>query len=710
MTMADKGTNTEERTIGFIDDEDDFLDDLKQEVSEKLNYKAYYSSEIHQAVHWAEKRQIDTLVSDYKMSSLDGIQLLSTIRKMNSNIDLILLTGLVLNEREKEKCREMEINILFKDDGFENVMENIRTIPRKSGEKNYLYANDEDISLEGKSLESPPTKAFSKGKDAVKKYFNSLSGKQALNEVKVLLVGEGYSGKTSLANALRGKPFNINESQTHGINIDALNIPQNKSNIKVRLWDFGGQEIMRATHQFFLSKRSLYILVLDSRKDERAEYWLNHIKSFGGNSPVMIVFNKIDQNPGFDLNRSALKEKYPNIIDFYPLSCASGVGMESFSNQLNQAVGSVQIKSARWGSAWFKVKEQVENREDDFISYKEYRQICKEAKVPDNVSRETLLEYLNDLGVIIHFKDLELNDTHILKPRWITEAVYKIINSPQLAKGKGILALDQLPDILKKRRAEDFYYSPGKYRFIISLMRKFQLCYQFGEDHVLVPDLLDANQPDFKFDYDGALGFIAQYDFLPPSVMPRFIVNMHTDIHNGLQWRTGVVLWASEYSSTAVVKADIQSKCISIHVNGPQKRDYFTVLLIMLQRMNNDFQKLKITELEPMTNEPDIHADNKQLIRYLQNGNSVILPGGSSDEKYKVNDSPVTIAIGKRSDEEFLKLLKEALRKEDSEKSTLEKDKNTLMDVVSFEPTFLGFKLNVNAIIKKFRRKKKKTK
>jgi hypothetical protein len=45
---------------------------------------------------------------------------------------------------------------------------------------------------------------------------------------------------------------------------------------------------MHATHQFFLSKRSLYILVLDGRKEEDAEYWLKHIESFGGDSPVLM--------------------------------------------------------------------------------------------------------------------------------------------------------------------------------------------------------------------------------------------------------------------------------------------------------------------------------------------------------------------------------------------------------------------------------------
>lgn len=565
---------------------------------------------------------------------------------------------------------------------------------------------DEGIYLEDNPLESPPVEIIKKGNEAIRQYFKSLEGeKQALNEVKVLLVGDGAAGKTSLAKRLLGKRFDKNESQTHGININTMAITQNNCKIKIHLWDFGGQEIMHATHQFFLSKRSLYILVLDGRKDEKTEYWLNHIKSFGGDSPVMVAMNKIDENPGFDLNRRHLMEKYPNIKGFYPLSCATGDGIETFTNHLKQAVDSVEIKSTRWGAAWFNVKKYLENMGNDFISYNEYRSICNQAHVPDDAGRETLVEFLNDLGIIVHFKDFELNDTHILQPRWVTEAVYKIVNSPRLAMDKGVLSLDHLQEILKKKTKGDFYYPPEKYRFIIHLMRKFELCYQFGDNHILVPDLLEVGEPEFTFDYKDALRFIVRYDFLPPSVMPRFIVKMHKDIHNRLQWRTGVVLYDPDYRSTAVVKADIESKRIYFFVNGPQKRDYFAVLLTVLRRINHDFQKLKTTELVPMPDAPEITADYKQLIRQEERGIAVYLPG-DSDREYNVKDLLGAIAIKNRSEEEILKLIKKAIADGDGE-TALEKANNNLLDVLSFRPKILGVEVDVNALLKKLRAKSK---
>jgi internalin A len=153
------------------------------------------------------------------------------------------------------------------------------------------------IFLEGNPLEVPPVEIVKQGTEAVAAYFGALEGegeKRALNEVKVLLVGDGGAGKTSLAKRLLGEEFDRNESQTHGINIRQWAVDQGEATIKVRLWDFGGQEIMHATHQFFLSRRSLYILVLDGRKDEKTEYWLKHVRTFGSDSPVLVVINKID--------------------------------------------------------------------------------------------------------------------------------------------------------------------------------------------------------------------------------------------------------------------------------------------------------------------------------------------------------------------------------------------------------------------------------
>lgn len=484
------------------------------------------------------------------------------------------------------------------------------------------YGRQNHMGLYGNPLESPPPEIIKEGKEAIKNYFKSLETGEGLplNEVKVLLVGDGGAGKTSLVKRLRGKEFDRNEAQTHGINIDQWTVTCGQQDITTRLWDFGGQEIMHATHQFFLSKRSLYVLVLDGRKDEKTDYWLKHIQSFGDISPVLVVLNKIDENPGFELNRKNLKEKYPNIIGFYRLSCASGDGVNAFSDALTCALDKVEIISTTWPETWFKVKKRLEdmnmNKKKPFIGYQEYQEICRDEKVQFQEGMKTLVQFLNDLGVVVYFDDAQLSHLHVLDPRWVTEGVYKIVTSKQLAEEKGVLKLERLDVILKQDKKKGFSYPKETYPYIIQLMKKFELCYEINTNEILVPDLLAVEEPPFTFPEPGEdtdiISFEFKYGFLPPSIMPRFIVRRHKDIETC--WRTGVLLSCKSYQARALIKADLAERQISIQVSGQQKKDYFAVLRHTLWDINDDFKKLDIEERVPLPDQPNMNVLLEELI------------------------------------------------------------------------------------------------
>jgi small GTP-binding protein len=511
----------------------------------------------------------------------------------------------------------------------------------------YSY-DDNGIFLFGNPIEKPPLEITRKGSGAIKAYFESLKEKEAenlpVNEVKVLLVGDGAAGKTSLSKCLRGLAFDDQEAKTGGINIEPWQIEKSSRKIKVNLWDFGGQEIMHATHQFFLSQRSLYILVLDGRKEEKTtEYWLKHIEIFGGESPVLVVMNKIDTNPGFDLNRKFLQDKYTNIKGFFRISCAQKTGITDFCNALKQELSRLEMLSTTWPAAWFRVKTELENMQKNFISYEEYVDICSRAGIRQNdeAGRDTLVDFLNDLGVALHFKDLALEGTHVLEPEWATGAVYKIINSQQLADAKGVLELAQLPHILKKQKKKDFEYPKNKYKFIIGLMKKFEICYEIDKQRVLVPDLLQVEETEFAFTYENSLQFVMEYDFLPKSIMPRFIVKMHRDSKPGLQWRTGVVLEDQDLHSSAVVKVDEADKKVSIYVVGSQKREYFAIIRRTLRDIANSFKKLVVNELVPLPQQEKEgiskeYVDYKELIGYEKHGKEEIF-SGKLEKSYNVS-------------------------------------------------------------------------
>jgi len=523
-----------------------------------------------------------------------------------------------------------------------------------------------------------PPEIVRQGAGALRAYFHSLeSTTKPVNEIKLLLVGDGGAGKTSLAKRLIGFDFDQHEPQTHGININTSFISIGDQRVKVNFWDFGGQEIMHATHQFFLSKRSAYVLVVDGRKDEKTEYWLKHVETFGGTSPVIIVLNKIDQNAAFDVNRRFLVEKYPNIIGFYKISCRDGTGIAELHQALAATVERVELAKTSWATSWFDVKQRLERMAENYISYSEYRHICRTADIHDPDVQETLVDFLHDLGVVLRFPDPSLRDTNVINPRWVTDGVYRIINAEQVANNGGILSLRALADILNADT-----HPPEKHHFLIELMQKFELCYALTPDRVLLPGLLPIEEPRLT-PSDDTVRFNVDYDFLPRSVMARFIVRMHTEIEDDLRWRTGVVLYNSALATRAVVRVDEAERRIELAVSGERRREYLGIVLYELRQINESFEKLRFTERVVMHDNPMLSISYDHLAKLESMGEETCMPEGAN-HKYNVGELLGLVSRPPhRTEDEILSILRDLRDKSDTEDTLLEK-------AIIVQPTFFG--------------------
>ena len=355
-------------------------------------------------------------------------------------------------------------------------------------------------------------------------YFTHIQ--KTLNELKMLVVGQGSVGKTSIVQRILHGTFDENQTKTEGISINRWQVggsqkrksifsnlmkstaqESNDSAIRLNIWDFGGQEIMHATHQFFLTKRSLYLLVLDARltqEENRVEYWLKIIQSFGGESPVLIVGNKTDQHP-LDIDRTGLGKKYPNIVGILETSAATGAGIAALKVEIAKQVDTLPHVRDLLPETWFTVKSKLEElgREKNFITQDEYLGLCGANDVTDETSQHTLIGFLHDLGVVLHFQDdPRLEALGILNPQWVTNGVYKILNSHELFQNQGTLTLPILNKTLNPPE-----YPSNKRLFIVDMMKKFELCYDIEPDKsFLIPDLPPKDEI-YTGEWDGALAF-----------------------------------------------------------------------------------------------------------------------------------------------------------------------------------------------------------
>ena len=386
------------------------------------------------------------------------------------------------------------------------------------------------LTLEGNPLPDLPPELVASGDAqrifAIYRRTREPAETRPLREVKVLVVGQGEVGKTSLIRQLLGEKHDRGERKTEGIVRRPLPMEcGSKGSVKLNVWDFGGQEIMHSTHQFFLTARSVYVLVLDSRQDERAsrvEYWLRLIESFGGDSPVIVVCNKYDEQR-MNLAWETLREKFPQIKAYVrEVSCqgnaAKGIKPGHGIEDMKAAIADVIDKHVEqvdrpFRNEWFELKDALEGDGRDFLTYEQYEALCVEKKV-EGQDRAALLGYLNDLGVMLYFGDSPLmKDKHVLKPDWVTAAIYRALNDNELGKKHGQLTRTDLRRILAS--VKEHKYPPGHEEFIVEMMKKFQLCFAFDNaDSVLMPDLLQKDAPALWFE-PGALAFQYRYPVLP---------------------------------------------------------------------------------------------------------------------------------------------------------------------------------------------------
>ena len=447
------------------------------------------------------------------------------------------------------------------------------------------------IILEKNPIEDPPLEIVAKGREAIEEYFASLEdGEQKINELKVLIVGNGESGKTSLLKRILDKEFDPKEHQTYGIEIHSKTIEYSDREIKANFWDFGGQKIMHSTHQFFFTERSLYLLVLDGRAEEDEEYWLKHIETFGDDSPIIVLLNKIDQNPSFDVDERHLKNKY-NIKGFYPISCQTDEGIDQFLKALKKEILDVDLIETKWSPKWLVIKERLEKSTNNYITHEKFEAICQEEGIKNKSTQDVLMGYLHDLGIALHFKELELLDTFVLNPIWVTEAVYKIINDPNVVLSKGRFTTAMLETILYEEK-----FPNHKFLFIVDVMKKFEVCYQIENRIYFIPSLFERGEPEIDFDESNALEFEIRYNFLPNSIISKFIVHRHEEIKDNKRWRTGVLLEDKELNVIALIKADLKEKIIFIKVNGSQKREYFSEIRKSFRKIHSTYEKLDLKE------------------------------------------------------------------------------------------------------------------
>lgn len=566
---------------------------------------------------------------DTSVNNLTPLQNLNNLKKLNlsstSVSDLSPLENLnkletlnLFNSKEIYSLKPLANLINIKKIDL-RMLEHIKDLsPLLNLSKKIPFISSSSSKEEGIMVSLHIPEFINNNEDLIR-YWLELDNKSIIDNdhTKLIFVGNCRTGKTSLARFLRENVFERKSNSTHGIKIEPWEISSNRKsgqNLTIHIWDFGGQEYFHATHRLFFTENSVYVLVWDNETNKHGvtlekfksdddfdneiqevelehfpvSYWLDNIRHFGRNSPILIVQNKIDKE-------SQKTNSYRNEKDFencFGISIENAFEYQNGDITLKKFYSSFQdfkiklMDTLRHNATQFKlVKYYVQVREaleqlgqiHDWVPLSDLNEVAlRYDKTPDI---QNLIAYLNRFtNTVLYFPNNELLKERLyLNPVKISRNIYRILDS-YVKENNGLFDLTYLQNRLNCDEAEANSY--------IALMKEFDLLFEINNTTkkqkkclFIAPQYLPKKEDisiDVKFliesiNFEGRT-YLKFNNFVPRSLMLRFVAKKGALANQGTYWRNGIIYKSEHTQGMVRVEQDIKSSIFSIFVQDRESQ------------------------------------------------------------------------------------------------------------------------------------------
>ncbi|MFN0203788.1 MAG: COR domain-containing protein, partial [Bacteroidia bacterium] len=473
------------------------------------------------------------------------------------------------------------------------------------------------IYLKDNPLSTPPKEIIGQGNKAILQYLKN-TDTERLYEGKLLIVGEGGAGKTTLRNLIARVEENVvmktlssiaklisskknegEECSTRGIDVVRHRFEREAGKpFIINIWDFGGQQIYHATHRFFLSERALYIVVMDLRRDSDGfDYWLESVEKFGKESPVLVLLNQKADRQHFAIDEGNIRKRFKHVKAISSINLRSEAqkdkeALAKFIQQIQFEMQHLPLVGSVIPKTWKELREKIAAlaKNSSTIEKHEYEQLCKVCGITDKEEMQVLSRYFHDLGVFLHFHESPLlKHLVILQNTWATDAVYKLIDDEKIIKQEGRF---------QKKQAEKVWQA-SEYREkcaeLLELMTKFELLYEVPnkKTHYIMPQLLKDKVPDGLNWQDSKDDLVIryEYDFMPKGLITHIIVRLHEYIENHeMVWQKGSVFHIQD--ARAKIYAQYGNRVIELRAQGRNRKELAALLSNDIDKLNATFEKL----------------------------------------------------------------------------------------------------------------------
>ncbi|QTR48769.1 COR domain-containing protein [Candidatus Thiothrix anitrata] len=431
--------------------------------------------------------------------------------------------------------------------------------------------------------------------DALRRLILEEETAENVHAVRVLLLGPGGAGKSSLADRLLGKSVEPIKKLTVGV--DYLNhrplnlydkfdyVQQGDKPLSLYLWDFGGQTIFHGLHSAFLHENCVYVLVVDSRHEQAPDEWLHQIMHLaGGRANVLLVTNWYERCETRQ-NEARLLREFPDLLDegsFFYFSChePDACGFKNFVRTLEKACLDSQHMVLK---ETLDVNEALQQQYQDnvFLESADLEEIIERVtNRPKSI--ETLPNKLEQLGFLVR---VDSDDQHYcLKPAWVVDNAYAVLYSPLLRESKGVLKLKTL------QREFNGQIEASHMAYLVEFLQMRSLCRKLARGNgYFFPDAAPADElPEVsELLREKAKGLVIRFDlpYLPLGFHAALVHRL--SVPGGIRklndiWRQGFILHKNH--SRTVVHYLTRKSVVELVLAG-EWQDFAELLNIVLTNL-----------------------------------------------------------------------------------------------------------------------------
>ena len=403
----------------------------------------------------------------------------------------------------------------------------ISSLPVELGRLKKMF----DLKLEGlDDLNDPPKNVRLTTADCMRYLSSRLRGEQGYYRMKLMLVGKQLMGKSTIVARLQG--HKIGNESTVGVDVSEWKFSPGykKKEFTFSIWDFAGQEEYYATHQCFLSKRSLYLLCWNITEGDNGianlKPWMNNISLRAPGSSIVVVATFLDKMSEEDrkcgLEKELCKKVYELAKQFPRLNISQSmaVGLQGKQENVTQlkeviykaasecTIGNQLVMGVKIPASYFildtklaSLHEKVQAGKAEPImhsgDFKEMVRSLKLVDLQDDDELKTVTYFLHEVGSLLHYDDRRhnLDDLYFIDPQWLCKLMSAVVTveqkNPYLKHG--ILKTRNIPILFRNK----LYPSRYIYQYL-TLLHRFEIALPLDREHsrILVPSLLPDKQPN----------------------------------------------------------------------------------------------------------------------------------------------------------------------------------------------------------------------